>query len=144
MLLPTPHTHTHSACSYTEIIRAIPLGIGRDPTGGDDSEDALLARFGEAPEAAAGGVEAEGGTDVSRRRHRRRCHLISSIEVSVTSSDQSLTLETRESYTLDVAAPAIIVQVGSLLCVAKQGGCCAATLFFLVAACCGTAKLAGH
>lgn len=38
------------------------------------------------------------------------------LQVSVTSSDQSLNLETRESYTLEVQDPAILVQVG------KRGG----------------------
>jgi hexosaminidase len=39
---------------------------------------------------------------------------VRTIEVSVTSSDQSLNLETRESYTLDVASPAIVIQANSV------------------------------
>ena len=86
---------------YSAILAATPTGIGRDDEFSDKAGNATAAA---AAAAAAGGVG---------RRHRR-CHLVISVEVSVTSSDQSLNLETRESYSLDVDAPAILIQANSV------------------------------
>lgn len=71
---------------------------------GVDGRDDIT--FHEAEEEAAGAL---GG-----KKKRRSCHMLRKVEVSVTSSDQSLTLETRESYSLSVGSngAAILVQVG--------------------------------
>jgi hypothetical protein len=79
-------------------LKSTPLGIG-------DRDDVT---FHEAEEPGLG-----------RKKKRRRCHVLRKVEVSVTSSDQSLTLETRESYSLSIGSngAAILVQVGVFLCV---------------------------
>ena len=90
---------------YSAILAATPTGIGRDNEFG---ERGGLGQAGNATAAAAAAI-------IDRHHRRRhRCHLVSSVEVSVTSSDQSLNLETRESYSLEVDAPAVIVQANSV------------------------------
>lgn len=71
----------------------MPLGLG------------LEAHPAEPSDTSGGSIEG---------RRRRRCHLVKTVEVSVTSSDQSLNLETRESYSLEVAAGAVMIQANSV------------------------------
>lgn len=89
------------ACQrYTDILKAMPLGLGQEthPAG---------------PSAALAAA-ANGSAGAAQRHHKRRCHLVESVAVSVTSSDQSLNLETRESYSLEVAAGAAMIQANSV------------------------------
>lgn len=90
---------------YTDILKAMPLGLGLEahPAGGGDDN-------GAGPAASNSSAAGAGG----RRHRKRRCRLVESVEVSVTSSDQSLNLETRESYSLEVAAGAAMIQANSV------------------------------
>lgn len=89
---------------YTAILQAMPLGLGLEVQG------TAAAAGGPALTATA----ALNGTTSTVGRPRRHCQVIHSVEVSVTSSDQSLNLETRESYSLEVAAPATMIQANSV------------------------------
>lgn len=75
----------------------MPLGLGLEAT----------------PATAAAANDAGVGAS-KKKKKKKRCHLVERVEVSVTSSDQSLTLETRESYSLSVAAPAAMIQANSV------------------------------
>lgn len=121
---------------YQRIIRDLPLGLGRNPRHNNSlgwldglTDDALAARLLAELNAASAGGESKpsgaahrdelaaagsGAAGAGAGARRKRCHLVRTIEVSVTSSDQSLNLETRESYTLDVASPAIVIQANSV------------------------------
>ncbi|KAI7841169.1 hypothetical protein COHA_005135 [Chlorella ohadii] len=122
---------------YQGIIRDLPLGLGRNPRHNNSlgwldslSDDELAARLlfeqqdGQAATGSAGQTAgaasrdelavADGTAGAGAAGRGKRCHLVRTIEVSVTSSDQSLNLETRESYTLDVASPAIVIQANSV------------------------------
>ena len=84
---------------YSDILKGTPYDAAtNDDGGGEEVEQHRVATA-----AAAAGLN-----------HRRHCLLIDTVEVSVTSSDQSLNLETRESYSLEVAAPTAIIQANSV------------------------------
>lgn len=99
---------------YDAILRSAPLGVG-------DEDDVIRASHGlegdqQDEEQQDGKHAADGQLSVSRRRKRKRCHKMHKIEVSVTSSDQSLTMETRESYSLSIdgSSHAILIQANSV------------------------------
>ena len=96
------------ACRYASILKSTPLGIG-------DKDDVISDGFAYALEVEALEEEAEAGQqELRKERRHKRCHVIRTVEVSVTSSDQSLTLETRESYSLSIEAGAIQIQANSV------------------------------
>jgi type VI protein secretion system component VasA len=86
-----------------------------------DEDDVIRASHGlegeqQDEEQQDGKHAADGQLSLSRRRKRKRCHKMHKIEVSVTSSDQSLTMETRESYSLSIdgSSHAILIQANSV------------------------------
>ncbi|KAL4440050.1 hypothetical protein ABPG75_003051 [Micractinium tetrahymenae] len=91
----------------------MPLGFGLEahPAGSDDDGDSDSGGGAASLSSNDGGSS---GPGLGRRRRKRRCRLVESVEVSVTSSDQSLNLETRESYSLEVAESAAMIQANSV------------------------------
>ncbi|EFN52781.1 hypothetical protein CHLNCDRAFT_58755 [Chlorella variabilis] len=108
-LWPKPEAVTKgSRTLYASILKSTPLGIG-------DKDDVISDGFAYALEVEALEEEAEAGQqELRKERRHKRCHVIRTVEVSVTSSDQSLTLETRESYSLSIEAGAIQIQANSV------------------------------
>ena len=90
---------------YAAILDSTPLGIGdKDDIVRDAGFARAQAEDGQADEAAA----------VHNKPHARRCRVVRKVEVSVTSSDQSLTLETRESYSLGIDGGTVQIQANSV------------------------------
>lgn len=105
-----PACDAHLPARYQGIIRDLPLGLGRNPRHNNSlgwldglTDDALAARLlAELGAASAGGdskasgaarrdeLAAAGGSaaGAGAGARRKRCHLVRTIEVSVTSSDQ--------------------------------------------------------